>query len=138
MAPEKGMSSQTDELGVFPPPQDLSQRAHIKNMEEYQRLYQESLDDPEGFWGRFAQDVEWFRTWDKVLVDNFANARHEWFVGGKLNVAHNCLDRHLTAQHKDKAAIIWEGEPEGDIGDLGDTSTLADQSVVDSLFEGRR
>jgi len=114
MAPDKGMLSQMNEGGVFPPPQDLSQRARIKNMEEYQRLYQESLDDPEGFWARFAQDVEWFRKWDKVLVDDFAHARHAWFVGGKLNVTYNCVDRHLTAQHKDKVAIIWEGEPEGE------------------------
>ena len=114
MAPDKGVISHMDEHRVFSPSQDFSQRAHIKNMEEYQRLYQESLDDPEGFWARFAQDVEWTRTWDKVLVNDFANARHEWFVGAKLNVTYNCVDRHLTAQRKDQAAIIWEGEPEGE------------------------
>jgi len=114
MASEKGMISMMDERRVFPPPKELSQRAYIKTMEEYRTLYQESLDDPEGFWARFAEDVEWFRKWDKVMVDDFANARHEWFVGGKLNVAYNCLDRHLTAARKDKVAIIWEGEPEGE------------------------
>ena len=114
MASEKGMISMMDERRVFPPSKELSQRAYIKTMEEYRTLYQESLDDPEGFWARFAEDVEWFRKWDKVMVADFANARHEWFVGGKLNVSYNCLDRHLVTDRKDKAAIIWEGEPEGE------------------------
>jgi acetyl-CoA synthetase len=86
----------------------------MKSMAEYRKLYQESLDDPEGFWGRFAHDIEWFKKWDKVMVDDFANARHEWFVGGKLNVAYNCLDRNVKGGRKDKLAIMWEGEPEGE------------------------
>jgi acetyl-CoA synthetase len=114
MASEKGMVSMMHEERVFSPSKEVRDRAHIKSMDEYRKLYQESLDDPEGFWGRLAQDIEWFKQWDKVMVDDFANARHEWFVGGKLNVAYNCLDRHLNNGRKDKVAILWEGEPEGD------------------------
>jgi acetyl-CoA synthetase len=114
MASEKGMVSMMHEERVFPPSKEVSDRAHIKSMAEYRTLYQESLDDPEGFWGRFAQGIEWFKKWDKVMVDDFANARHEWFVGGKLNVAYNCLDRHVKGGRKNKLAILWEGEPEGE------------------------
>ncbi len=114
MASEKGMVSMMHEERIFAPSKQVSDRAHIKSMDEYRALYQESLDDPEGFWGRFAQDIDWFKTWDKVMVDDFANARHEWFVGGKLNVAYNCLDRHLNNGRKDKVAILWVGEPEGE------------------------
>jgi acetyl-CoA synthetase len=114
MASEKGMVSMMHEERVFSPSKEVSDRAHIKSMEEYRKLYQESLDDPEGFWGRLAKDIEWFKKWDKVMVDDFANARHEWFVGGKLNVAYNCLDRHVKGERKDKVAILWEGEPEGE------------------------
>ena len=101
MKDEKGMVSMMHEERVFSPSREVSDGAHIKSTEEYRKLYQESLDDPEGFWGRFAQDIEWFKKWDKVMVDDFANARHEWFVGGKLNVAYNCLDRHLNNGRKD-------------------------------------
>jgi acetyl-CoA synthetase len=114
MASDKGMVSMMHEERVFAPSKEVRDRAHIKSMEEYRKLYQESLEDPEGFWGRLAQDIEWFKKWDTVMVDDFINARHEWFVGGKLNVAHNCLDRHLNNGHKDKLAILWEGEPAGE------------------------
>jgi acetyl-CoA synthetase len=113
MPSEKGMVSMMHEERVFAPSKEVRNGAHIKSMEEYRKLYQESLEDPEGFWGRLAQDIEWFKKWDKVMVDDFANARHEWFVGGKLNVAYNCLDRHVSNGRKDRMAILWEGEPEG-------------------------
>lgn len=115
MASKKGMILMMEKRRVFPPAAELSQQAHIKSMEEYRALYQESIDDPAGFWGRVAGEVEWFRTWDRVLVDDFVHARHAWFVGGKLNAAYNCLDRHLAGARKNKAALLWEGEPEGEI-----------------------
>ena len=114
MASAKDMISAMDGQRIFPPSAALSKRAHIKSMEEYRALYRESLDDPAGFWGRIAEEVTWFRKWDRVLVDDFTHARHEWFIGGKLNVAYNCLDRHLQLARKDKAAIVWEGEPDGE------------------------
>jgi acetyl-CoA synthetase len=69
-----------------------------------------------------AEELDWFKKWDKVLVQDFSDAKHQWFVGGKLNVSYNCLDRHLTGPRKNKAAFIWEG-------DIGDTKTLTYQQL---------
>ena len=94
---------------VFAPPKDFSAKAHIKNLQDYEALYQQALDDPEGFWASMAKELDWFTPWEKVLewTPPFA----KWFVGGRTNISHNCLDRHLTTARKNKAAIIWEGEP---------------------------
>jgi acetyl-CoA synthetase len=93
---------------------EFSAKAHIKSFDEYKKLYDRSVSDPEGFWAESAEQIDWFKKWDKVRVVDFANAKHEWFLGGKLNVTYNCIDRHLTTWRKNKAAIIWEGEPEGE------------------------
>jgi len=114
MAVDKGMMSMMDEKRVFPPNPEFSAKAHIKSFEEYKKLYDRSISDPEGFWAESAKNIDWFKKWDKVMVSDFANAKHEWFVGGKLNVSYNCLDRHLTTWRKNKAAIVWEGEPLGE------------------------
>ncbi|MCK9355780.1 MAG: acetate--CoA ligase [Dehalococcoidia bacterium] len=114
MAVDKGMLSMMDEKRVFAPSKEFSEKAQIKSMAEYQKLYDRSIADPEGFWAERAAQVDWYKKWDKVLVQDFANAKHEWFVGGKLNVTYNCIDRHLKTWRKNKAAIIWQGEPEGD------------------------
>jgi len=111
---DKGMMSMMDEKRVFPAPKEFSEKAQIKSFAEYQKLYDRSISDPEGFWAERAEQIDWFKKWDKVRVADFANAKHEWFVGGKLNVSYNCIDRHLTTWRKNKAAIIWEGEPEGE------------------------
>jgi acetyl-CoA synthetase len=105
---------------VFTPPANFSAAAHIKNREEYDRIYQRSVEDPEGFWAEIAADLHWFKKWDKVLEWNEPFAR--WFTGGQINISYNCLDRHLSGWRKNKAAIIWEGEP-------GDTRTLTYQQL---------
>jgi len=69
-----------------------------------------------------AEQLDWYKKWDKVLVENFKDGEHEWFVGGKLNVSYNCLDRHLETWRKNKAALIWEG-------DIGDRKTLTYQAL---------
>jgi acetyl-CoA synthetase len=94
---------------VFEPPKDFSAKAQIKNLQDYETLYKQALDDPEGFWASMAKELDWFTPWEKVLEWNPPFAK--WFVGGRTNIAHNCLDRHLTTARKNKAAIIWEGEP---------------------------
>jgi len=104
------------------PPPELSQQAYIKSMAEYQEIYQQSIADPEAFWGKMAEQLDWFKKWDKVSVDDFKEGKHEWFVGGKLNVSYNCLDRHLNTWRKNKAALIWEG-------DIGDSQTLTYQEL---------
>ncbi len=93
---------------VFPPPPEFAENAHVKSFAEYERLYAEAAADPRAFWARQAEDLHWFKKWDTVLDWNEPFAK--WFVGGKINVSYNCLDRHLTTARKNKAAIIWEGE----------------------------
>ncbi|HOM17197.1 MAG TPA: AMP-binding protein, partial [Thermoguttaceae bacterium] len=97
---------------VFPPSPEFSAKARIKSMEEYRKLYQEAADDLEGFWGRLAGELHWFKPFDKVLEWNLPFAK--WFVGGQINISYNCLDRYLGTPIANKVAYIWEGEP-GDV-----------------------
>ncbi|HEY0427195.1 MAG TPA: AMP-binding protein, partial [Pyrinomonadaceae bacterium] len=97
------------ESRVFPPPAEFSEQAHIKSFEEYERIYAEAEKDTEGFWASAAENLHWFQKWERVLEWNEPHAK--WFVGGKINVSYNCLDRHLETWRRNKAAIIWEGEP---------------------------
>ena len=100
----------------FPPPAEFSGAALIGSMEQYQKLYDGSVAAPEAFWGELAKsELHWFEPFTKELEWNEPVA--SWFVGGKTNVSYNCLDRHLTTANRNKAAIIWEGEP-------GDERTL--------------
>src|SRR5689334_6669420 len=111
----------------FPPQEEFAKKARISSMEEYQKLYKRSVEDPEGFWAEQAeQELEWFKKWDKVLEWEAPFAK--WFVGGKLNISHNCLDRHVAAGRGDKVAYHWEGEP-------GDTRTI---TYADLLAEVQR
>jgi acetyl-CoA synthetase len=103
------IQSSLNERRVFDPPAAFSAAAHIKSMADYEQLYAEADRDPEGFWGRIAGDLEWFTPWTKVLEWNVPWAK--WFTGGKINLSHNCLDRHVASWRRNKAAIIWEGEP---------------------------
>jgi len=122
MEEAKAITSMMEEKRVFPPPEELSRKAYIKSLKEYKEIYQRSIDDPEGFWGEMAEQLDWYKKWDKVLVEDFKEGKHEWFVGGKLNVCYNCLDRHLKTWRKNKAALIWEG-------DIGDSKTLTYQQL---------
>jgi acetyl-CoA synthetase len=118
----KTITSMMAENRVFAPSEEIRRKAYIKSLEEYKQVYQRSIDDPEGFWAETAEQLDWFKKWDKVLVDDFKEAKHEWFVGGKLNACYNCLDRQITTWRKNKAALIWEG-------DIGDTKTLTYQDL---------
>ncbi|MFC1566593.1 acetate--CoA ligase [bacterium] len=111
---KKILTSVMDETRIFPPSKEFSKSAHVKSLEEYENLYQKSISDPEKYWAEKAEELSWFKKWDKILVEDFAEGKHEWFVGGKLNVTYNCLDRHLTPERKDKAALIWEGDNPSD------------------------
>ena len=97
------------EKRVFPPPDGFSRAAHIKSLEEYRRLYDQSVKDPEGFWAEQAQALAWSRKWDRVL--EWSPPFAKWFGGGTLNLSENCLDRHVAAGRGAKTAILWEGEP---------------------------
>jgi len=102
---------------VFEPPKQFSDKAHIKSLEEYKQLHKRSLEDEEAFWAERAEQLSWYKKWDKVKEGGYDNSNVEfkWFTGGKLNVSQNCLDRHLQTHLKNKAAIIWQGEPEEDV-----------------------
>jgi acetyl-CoA synthetase len=110
------------EQKVFPPPGEFRERAYVKSEEDYGKLYEESVTDPEGFWSKMAGEVHWYRKWDRVMESDFHRAEVSWFRGGKLNVSHNCLDRHLSGPRKNKAAIIWESEQ-------GETRTFTYQAL---------
>ncbi len=95
----------------FPPPAEFARRARLGSAAEYEAMHRESLEDPEGFWGRMAGILDWTAPWERVLDWDPPHAR--WFVGARLNASANCLDRHL-AERGDKIALHWEGEPEGE------------------------
>jgi acetyl-CoA synthetase len=104
------------EKRVFPPPAEFAQNAAIASLEDYHKLYNKAKADPQAFWGELAeQELHWFQKWETVL--DWQPPFSKWFVGGKINISYNCLDRHLTTARKNKAALIWEGEP-------GDSRTL--------------
>ncbi|MHB1022351.1 MAG: acetate--CoA ligase [Acidobacteriaceae bacterium] len=102
------MDSLLRENRIFPPPAEFASKAHIKNLDEYEALYKKSVDDPEAFWAEAAKELDWFSPWTKVLDWNVPDVK--WFVGGKLNLSHNCVDRHALGARKDKVALLWEGE----------------------------
>ncbi len=93
----------------FKPAKEFSKKAHISSLAQYKRLHRESINKPSTFWAREAKELTWQKKWSKVLDWKAPNAK--WFVGGKINVCENCVDRHLTNGRANKAAIIWEGEP---------------------------
>ncbi len=106
--PHENLSSTLRENRVFPPPTEFAAKAHISSLEEYEALYKRSVEDPEAFWADAASSLEWFAPWSKVLEGTFPDAK--WFVGGKLNLCHNCVDVHALSA-PERVAILWEGEP---------------------------
>jgi len=107
--PTENFESLMREDRVFPPPAEFSGKARIGSMAEYERLYKRSIEEPEEFWAEVAMDLEWFAPWTNVLEGSGPHAK--WFTGGKLNLSHNCVDRHALGKRKDKVALLWEGEP---------------------------
>jgi acetyl-CoA synthetase len=103
------MDSLLRENRVFPPSKEFSAKAHIGSLEEYEAMYRRSIEDPNGFWAEAAQELDWFQPWTEVQSGDISHAK--WFDGGKLNLSHNCVDRHANGVRKDKVALLWEGEP---------------------------
>src|SRR5437899_2397713 len=106
---------------TFKPTPAFSKQAHIKSLAQYRKLYRESLRSPQKFWARMAKELHWFKPWKKLLVWDEPFAK--WFVGGQINLSYNCLDRHLDSPRRNKAALIWEGEPAG-FGNPGEQRVL--------------
>jgi len=99
---------------VFQPQAEFAAKAHIGSEAEYEAMYKRSVDDPEAFWGEAATELEWFTPWKQVLDGSGPHAK--WFTGGKLNLSHNCVDRHATGPRANKTALLWEAEPLGPEG----------------------
>ena len=116
---QKSITSFAGASQSFPPPKALAEKAHIKSFEQYQQMYDASINDSDAFWLKQTEQLAWFKkptkgleyTWDtpKRIV------KHTWFADGELNAAVNCLDRHLGTPAADKVAILWQGEPEEDV-----------------------
>ena len=109
--PNAEINALLEETRLFPAPPEWRNRAHVIDPDVYRR----AAEDPESFWSEFARGLEWETPWTRVLDWNPPHAK--WFVDGKLNASVNCVDRHVRTAHRNKAAIIWEGEP-------GDRRTL--------------
>jgi acetate--CoA ligase len=108
-AEHTNLDSSLRENRVFAPPAEFAAKAHVKSLEQYEAMYRRSVEQPEEFWAEAAAELEWFSPWNKVLDGEGKDAK--WFVGGKLNLSHNCVDRHALGSRKDKIALLWEGEP---------------------------
>ena len=106
---QPNIDSTLDEQRKFEAPVEFAKQSHLKSLAEYEALYRESIEQPEKFWARAAEELHWFKKWDTVLEWKAPWAK--WFVGGQLNLSYNCLDRHVQTARKSKAALIWESEP---------------------------
>ena len=119
MSDAKTIVSIMKEARTFPPSEQFKAHAIIKGMDEYRRIYEESIRDPPKWWESHADELEWFsKGWKKVFEWDVDEAKFTWFKGGKLNASYNCLDRHLKTSRRDKLAIVWQGEPEEDVRKL--------------------
>ncbi|KAA3619512.1 MAG: acetate--CoA ligase [Calditrichaeota bacterium] len=96
-------------VAPFKPAANFAKKAHINTQAEYQKLYESSINEPENFWAEMAEELHWFKKWDKVVEYDFRKGEIKWFIGGKLNVSYNCLDRHVLAGNGNKTALLWEG-----------------------------
>ncbi len=104
-SPPDDIAALLQEHRTFDPPASFAATAHVRDA----AVYEQAEADPEGFWAKFAQELEWQRPWDQVLEWKPPHAK--WFVGGRINVSVNCLDRHVRTARRNKAALVWEGEP---------------------------
>ena len=109
-APVTNIASVLKEARSFPPLQDFAAQAHVSSIDQYKQMWNHAADDAEHYWGQRAQEeLHWFKPWRQVLSGQAPFYR--WFDGGLLNVSYNCIDRHVETWRRNKAALVWEGEP---------------------------
>ena len=106
------LESTLRENRIFTPSEEFCARAHVSSLTEYRERYARSIADPEAFWAEAAGELDWFAPWSRVLDWQLPQAK--WFVDGKLNLCHNCVDRHALGERADKTALLWVGEPTGE------------------------
>jgi len=134
---EKKMESVLTENRIFDPVKLCPEYAKTgMSMDEYKKLYKQSIEDMEGFWGEQAKSLDWFKPYDKVWekTDLFPG---KWFVGGKLNVAYNCIDRHVIAGNGDRVAIIWEADEPGQVRKFTYNELLIEVSKVANAMRSK-
>ncbi len=121
------MTEEVTAIPTYEVPEAIKGRTEI-DFATYEKMYQRSIEDPEGFWAEQAEKfISWNSKWDRVLEWDFHKAVIKWFTGGKLNVSYNCLDRHVEAGHGGQTAIIWEGN------DPGEDSKLSYQQLLEEV-----
>jgi acetyl-CoA synthetase len=118
------MDSLLRENRVFPPPAEFAAKARIGSLADYEAMYRRSVDDPHGFWAEAAKEIDWFTAFHSVVEGEMGAAT--WFNGGKLNVCHNCVDRHAAGVRREKVALLWEGEP-------GEVRSLTYAALLDAV-----
>src|SRR6185436_11592023 len=96
---------------------EISMRAHVQSMDDYERLYRRSLEHPDAFWAEQAKAITWFHPWHNVFDADYEEIDFSWYSGGRLNVCYNCVDRHL-ATAGDRTAIIWAADEPGVYGHI--------------------
>jgi len=116
---QKGMQSLMTETRKFPPPANIQSNAYISSEEQYKKMWEQSINDPDGFWLEQAKSLAWFKEPTKALEYTWdTKARkieHTWYADGELNVSYNCLDRHLNTPLAKKTALIWQGEEDSNV-----------------------
>ncbi len=116
MGQQKAIDSLMSEKRTFPPPEGIKANAYVKSIEQYEQMWDESINEPDKFWLEQAKSLHWFKEPTKALEytwnTNSRKIEHTWFADGELNVAYNCLDRHLGTPIAKKTALIWQGEAE--------------------------
>ena len=114
MEDKKTIMSIMAEDRIFEPTEQFRSKAAIKSMDEYRTMYRESLENPDAFWHGVTKELSWDKPWETFSEWDFHKGDIKFFLGGQINAGKNCLDKHLSTSVKNKAALIWEGEPEGE------------------------
>ncbi len=129
------MTEILNDIKVFKPNYRDAEKAHIPNMNAYQEMYDKSVKDPDGFWAKQAERLDWMKKWDTVSNNDFTKAKISWFEGGKLNVSYNCLDRHIKAGFGDQTALIWEGNDPREDKSLSYSEMLSEVSKFANVLK---
>ena len=129
------MTEILNDIKVFKPNYRDAEKAHIPNMNAYQEMYDKSVKDPDGFWAKQAERLDWIKKWDTVSNNDFTKAKISWFEGGKLNVSYNCLDRHIKAGFGDQTALIWEGNDPSEDKALSYSEMLSEVSKFANVLK---
>lgn len=123
------MANEDKMTKMYPPSEEFSKNAIVKSLDEYKAMYQRSIENPNEFWAEMAEEnLTWYKKWETVEEYSFNDPVFvRYFAGGKLNLAYNCLDRHLNGPRRNKAALIWQGEP------LEESKTYTYQQLHDEV-----